>query len=158
MGIQERTSNTTKLSYFTGKIPVHYYYTMGIAGEKFFRAIKDKGQFVGTHCKACDFTFVPPQMYCERCFARLEDYIEVPTTGEVYAVTQSFVNRDGSAKEKPTLVAVVRLDGTDGGLVHYLGEVDPEEVFIGMPVQAVFQPKNKRKGDIFDVKYFRPMR
>jgi uncharacterized OB-fold protein len=157
MGITQRISDTTKLSYFTGKIPIHYKYTMGMAGEKFFRALMEKGQILGTHCAACDFTYVPAQMYCERCFARLEEYIEVPPTGEVYAATQSFQNRDGSAKEQPTLLAMIRLDGTDGGLVHYLGEVDPEEVFIGMPVQAVFQPKAKRKGNLFDIKYFKPI-
>jgi len=50
----------------------------------------------------------------------------------------------------------MRMDGTDGGLVHYLGEVDSRDVRIGMQVEAVFKPKKERKGSIFDIKYFRP--
>ena len=53
-------------------------------------------------------------------------------------------------------VVAVKIDQTDGGLVHYLGGVKPEEVYIGMSVEAVFKPKKQRKGSILDIKYFRP--
>jgi uncharacterized OB-fold protein len=51
---------------------------------------------------------------------------------------------------------MVKIDHTDGGLVHYLGDVKPDEVYIGMPVEAVFKPKKQRKGSILDIKYFKP--
>ena len=36
-------------------------------------------------------------------------------------------------------------------------DVDYEDCYIGMPVEAVLQPKGKRKGGILDIKYFRPL-
>jgi len=42
------------------------------------------------------------------------------------------------------------------GLVHRLGEVEPEEVEIGMPVEIVLKPKEERIGSILDIKYFKP--
>ncbi len=36
-----------------------------------------------------------------------------------------------------------------------MGEVDPEQVQIGMRVEAVF--KEEREGNIFDIRYFRPI-
>jgi uncharacterized OB-fold protein len=36
-----------------------------------------------------------------------------------------------------------------------LGEIEPEQLRIGMRVQAVF--KEKRKASILDIKYFKPL-
>jgi uncharacterized OB-fold protein len=36
-----------------------------------------------------------------------------------------------------------------------LGEVDPEQLRVGMRVQAVFQ--KEREGSILDIKYFKPI-
>jgi hypothetical protein len=49
------------------------------------------------------------------------------------------------------------LDGGDGGLVHRLGEVAPDELEIGMRVEAVFKPRAEREGSINDIRYFRPL-
>ena len=51
------------------------------------------------------------------------------------------------ALEVPELPAVIRLDGTsDGGFLHLLGEVAPDDVRIGMEVEAVWQPAGERAG------------
>jgi hypothetical protein len=64
---------------------------------------------------------------------------------------------DGSPLEKPRLMAFIEIGEADGGLVHDLGEVTPEEVFIGMPVEAVFKPAPERTGSITDILYFKPI-
>ena len=64
---------------------------------------------------------------------------------------------DGNRLQEPRLMAFVHVDGTDGGLVHYLDEVEPDHVCIGMPVEAVFKKKADRKGSILDIAYFRPV-
>jgi uncharacterized OB-fold protein len=130
---------------------------MGRAGEKFFRSIKDKGKFIGARCEQCDMVYVPPRIYCEECLARLEgNFVEVGTRGAVHTFTFCYEDMDGNRFEDPKIVAMVLLDDSDGGLVHFLKEVDPEEVYIGMPVEAVFKPKKDRQGDIHDVLYFKP--
>ena len=41
--------------------------------------------------------------------------------------------------------------------MHFLGEVEPDEVCFGLRVEAVFKDKAERKGSILDIAYFRPM-
>jgi len=55
-------------------------------------------------------------------------------------------------------VATVQIDGTQGYLIHWLGEVDFEKVYIGMSVEAVFKTKKDREGNILDIKYFKPIK
>jgi hypothetical protein len=57
--------------------------------------------------------------------------------------------------EPPIIYGIIQLDGADTGLLHMLGEVDLEQLKIGMRLQAVFQ--EKRVGSILDIKYFKPV-
>jgi uncharacterized OB-fold protein len=53
---------------------------------------------------------------------------------------------------------VIRLDGTsEGGFLHLLGEVAPDDVRAGMEVEAVWKPPGERAGSILDIRYFRPL-
>lgn len=158
MAITERLSKTTEQSSWRGEIPLEFVYTMGRAGEKFFRAIKDEGKFLGARCDRCDIVYVPPRIYCEQCLSRLEDsYVEVNTRGFVHTYTFCYEDMEGNRFSEPKMVALVYLENADGGLVHFLGEVDPKEVYIGMEVEAVFKPKEERQGNIHDILYFRPV-
>ncbi len=157
MALIERFQKTTDIGYWPGQIPLNYIYTVGRAGEKFFRELMN-GKIFGAKCSACRMIYVPPRIYCEKCFARLEDsYAEVGTKGTVYTFTLCYETFDGERKEVPSIVAVIRIDGTNGGLIHWLGEVDFAKVYIGMPVEAVFKPKEQRVGSILDIKYFKPI-
>jgi uncharacterized OB-fold protein len=40
--------------------------------------------------------------------------------------------------------------------MHLLGEVAPDDVSIGMAVEAVWMPEEERRGSILDIRYFRP--
>jgi hypothetical protein len=156
MGLVERQADTAGLSHWRGQIPVSYVYTAGRAGERFFREIM-KGRLLAAECKRCGTVYLPARIYCERCFHRMEDdYRIVEPKGKVHTFTVCRRKMDGSPLEDPRIIAMTRIDGTDGGLVHYLGEVRPQDVSIGMPVEAVFKPKNQREGSILDIRYFRP--
>ena len=139
-----------------GDLPVTSRYTFGLAGERFFRAIKDEGRILGTYCPDCDRTYVPAALFCERCLAKLEEWVDVGLVGEVYTFTLLYEGYDGQPLETPELVAFVRMG--DGGLVHRLGEIDPEDVEIGMQVEAVFKSPEGRQGSILDIQFFRPVR
>jgi uncharacterized OB-fold protein len=137
-----------------GELPVINRYSYGLAGEKFFRLIKDEAQIMGTHCPTCDHTYVPAAAFCERCLSKLDEWVDVGTIGDIVTYTFLHVDLDGSPLEKPEVIAFIRLG--DGGLVHHLGEIEPEQVEIGLLVEAVFKPKSKRIGSIQDIKYFKP--
>jgi uncharacterized OB-fold protein len=156
MAIMERITKNTNNRYWypeENTFPVSNRYTVGVAGQKFFQELKDNAKIMGTACKPCNTTFVPGRLFCERCFARLDDWFDAGTEGTLFSYTLAHVNRDGSAKAKPVLVAAVKI--ADGILVHWLGEC--ENPVIGMKVAAVFKPAAERKGSILDIKYFKPV-
>jgi uncharacterized OB-fold protein len=157
MAILEKVDKLHQTVAWQGDIPITSRYTVGIAGEKFFRALKDEGRFLGTRCDTCDLVYVPATMFCERCFAELDEWVEVPGTGHLFTFTVLFRDLDDQPLEVPRVLAYVKLDGCDGGLVHYLGEIDHTELYIGLEVEAVFKDPADREGSILDVKYFRPI-
>lgn len=138
-----------------GNLPVTSRYSYGIAGERFFREIKDAGRIFGTYCDECDHTYVPATLFCERCFSKLDEWIDLGNKGEIFSYTQLYEDYDGSDRETPLLIAFVKI--ADGGIVHHLDEVEIDNVYIGMPVEAVFKSKDEREGSILDIKYFKPV-
>jgi uncharacterized protein len=53
----------------------------------------------------------------------------------------------------PFAYGIIKLDGADTGLPHYLGEVEFEKIKIGMRVEPIF--RKERQGTILDIKYFK---
>ena len=152
MTLLERSSNTPQS--WKGTLPVTNRYTFGLAGERFFRAIKEDGRILGTHCPHCQKSYVPAVLFCEQCLGELDEWIDMGTIGEVHTFTIVYVGEDGSPLEIPEIVAFVKFG--DGGLIHRLDEVDIEAVAIGMKVEAVFKKVAERQGSILDIRYFRP--
>jgi len=166
MSLLEKVDKNTEARAWHGEIPIQNRYTCGLAGEKFFREIMDNARFMGTWCPECDFTYVPAALYCERCFSRLEEWVEVGPGGTVQSFTVLFVALDGSPLPEPEIMALIQLDGADSVLVHRLGKVNPsgsspsgrslDELAMGMRVKAVFRPKKERQGSILDIVHFVP--
>ena len=157
MSILEKPDKLHHVIAWRGDIPITSRYTAGIAGEKFFREIRDNARILGTRCQACGLTYVPATMFCERCFAKLDEWVEVKSRGTVFTYTVLHRDLDGQPLDPPVILAYVKLDGSDGGLVHYLGETNPQAVHIGMAVEAVFKDAAEREGSILDIAYFRPV-
>ena len=159
MPLLDRLDHLHRVRAVEGDLPFYSVYTTGIAGERFFRALKDEGALMGTYCTECDVMYVPGRLYCERCFAHLNDeaWFDAGTRGRVHTFTVMHIGLDDEPLETPRILAYVEIGDTDGGLVHNLGEVDLEEIFIGMPVEAVLKPATERTGSITDILYFKPI-
>ncbi len=77
--------------------------------------------------------------------------------GIVETFSICYVRWDMVALDPPELPAVIRLEGaSSGGFLHKLGEVAPQDVSIGMAVEAVWRPAAERTGSILDIAYFKP--
>lgn len=159
MALIERMDKTTNATGWRGEIPLNYVYTAGRAGEVFFKAIKEKEQFIGTKCEKCGIVYLPPQIYCSRCFSRIENsYLSLGKTGTIHTFTISHETYDEKPKGSPSIVALIKIDGADGGIIHWIREIRPDECRIGMKVEAVFKPAKERKGEILDINYFKPVK
>ena len=156
MSLTERLQFAHEARAWQGAIPLQNRYTMGLAGERFFREIKDNAKLMATYCPQCDYTYMPPRAYCERCFSELTEWVTVPNQGRIHAFTVLYYDLEDKPLGKPQIVALIEMDGCDGVFMHLLDGIAPDDVCIGMEVQAVFKSKAKREGAITDIAYFRP--
>ncbi len=132
-----------------GDFPVHFRYTAGVAGERFFREIKDNGRLVASRCPNCNLNYLPPRIYCERCMSKLEEYVHIENNGVVETFTQCYQDADGKTLPEPVTVALVRFPSAHGGIVHKA----KGQVSIGDKVRLTFKEKSKRTGSILDIEY-----
>ncbi len=152
----DKIRDPRRIMHVEGDMEVDYIYTAGIAGERFFVTLRDKEKLVATHCDKCNHTFMPPRMYCDRCFAELSNWIELPPTGTIASYTITHDDNNGERLPKPVVLAFIEIEKTDGALIHQIGEVKPDALKIGMRVQAVFKKKTERTGALTDIRYFKP--
>ncbi len=152
----DKNTNPLKLRHVVGDMEADYIYTPGVAGDKFFKALRDEGKFLATHCESCNHTYLPPRMYCERCFSELDKWVEAESSGVVDTFTLVNEDRDGEKLTEPVIVAFIRIDKTNGGLIHRLGGIDAKSAKIGMKVEAVLKDKAKRTGGLIDIEHFKP--
>ncbi len=137
-------------------LDLEYDWDAGEAMGAFLEGLRD-GRIVATVCTQCGRTLVPPRRFCERCFRPTDTWAEVASTGRVETFSICFVRWDMVRLDPPEIPAVIRLDGaSEGGFLHMLGEVAPDNVSIGMEVEAVWKPAGERTGSILDIAYFRP--
>lgn len=154
----EPTRHASGLRAWRGSVPVASRYTVGPAGERFFRALKDHARILGTRCGRCGVTYVPGRLFCERCFDELREWTEVGPGGTVEAVTALYLALDGSRLAQPALLALIRLDGASTVLFHRLGDLGTDDAKIGLHVEPVFKQTADRTGSILDILHFRPTR
>jgi len=138
----------------------HFLYTAGIAGERFFTTLRDEGKILGARCEDCDLVYVPPRIYCERCFNELgeENLIDVGTRGHIRSFTIARLDKEGERLPEPEIFALIDFGSPTASLLHKLGEIDPQDVVIGLEVEAVLRPKEERQGWITDIEYFCPLK
>ena len=156
MGSLEHIERVDELGQWPGEMPVNFLYTVGVAGERFLRELKDRGRFLGSRCPDCQYTYLPPRLYCERCFAELTDWVEVGPRGTVEALSVAHQDLDGEPLAEPETFALIRLDGADGLLLHRIKAPAAEELELGATVEPVFLAKAARKGSVLDIQHFRP--
>ena len=150
----EKGTGAAGVTGLYGDIPIHHRYTLGIAGERFFKALRDQQVFLASHCPSCDQWFLPPKIYCEHCFQDTDDWRPVEGTAYLKAFTVMHLDLEEQPLPTPEIVGLVAWEGVRGGLVHRIGEVTPEEVSSGMLLEPVWA--EERTGSIADIRYFRP--
>lgn len=138
-----------------GTLPIAHRYTAGVAGERFLRALWERGVFLATRCPACGIVACPPAAFCPRCFLATDEEVEVGPAGRLESFTLVRRALDGSELPAPEGVGLVRLDGADTLLVHRLAPAGHPWA-IGMAVEAVLAGPAERRGGINDLLHFRP--
>ncbi|MFQ6060883.1 MAG: Zn-ribbon domain-containing OB-fold protein [Thermoplasmata archaeon] len=156
MTFLERSREIETFRHWQGDMEASYLYSTGIAGERFFSELRDRGRIMGTSCAKCRRTVLPPRMYCEICFSEMKDWKDVGREGKVDTFTVAHIDIDGNPLADQVVYAFIRFPGTEGGLVHIIS-ARPGKVRIGMRVRAKLKPKKERAGSILDIECFKPI-
>jgi uncharacterized OB-fold protein len=137
----------------------------GLYLSKFFHVLKEEGRILANKCSKCQRVVFPPRVVCGWCKIRIEDknenWIELKDKGSVLSYTLTEEREVDRATGKMVgdhyPCAFIRLDGGDEWtlLAHFLAEENLDSLSIGMRVQAVWKPREERRGRMTDIKYFR---
>lgn len=145
MPITERLDSVEDSLRWEDKIPFHYEYTAGIAGERFLRGIGE-GKILAGYCPRCEEASLPARIYCVICYSPISRFVNAGTRATVKARTV----RKASGGEVEAF-AYFTFKGVRGGMVHrLLGDAKN-----GKRVRAVFRPRKQRTGAISDILGFR---
>jgi hypothetical protein len=135
-----------------------YAWDTGIGIGQYLEALKE-GYLIGAHCRHCRKTVIPPRTVCEWCYYPMDEFVPLKDTGTVNTFSLCYVTWDVQRIKEPEIPAVIEIDGASPlhGILHKLGEVDPDQVQIGLRVRAVWKPAAGREGAITDILYFKPL-
>ena len=140
----------------SGEVPIYHRYTLGIAGERFFKALRDEKRILTSPCPKCLDRLLPPKIYCERCFTETsDDWAAVDGPGYLRSFTVLHRSLDDEPLEAPVFVGLIGWRGARGGLVHRLEVPAGAEVSLGMAVEPVWA--DQRTGGMSDISHFRPV-
>jgi hypothetical protein len=113
-----------------------------------------EGRLVMQTCPHCGTVSFPPKPWCIECGSRDIDWAEVGPGGTVYSYTLSrsvAMNWPGWQEQLPVVLALVDVD-RGARMYAQLVDCPPEEVSIGMRLEAVFVPL----GEEVTIPKFRP--
>ena len=96
-----------------------------------------KEKLLGSRCTACGYTFATPRAYCMQCGAATQ-WHELPLTGRVHTFTTCYYGGEAFLKETPFTLILVEFDGADTLFLSRLKNLPPDQVRIGLPVNARF--------------------
>jgi uncharacterized OB-fold protein len=141
---------------YDSKISVPYSWWAGDTASRFFISLRDDQKIIAPRCGTCGKVFMPPRKVCPACFTENTEWVDVSGEGTLvsFSVARRRLEAIPADKKLPVIWGLVRLDGADTALLHYLDEVDPGDVRIGMRVKAVFA--GQRTGTIRDISHFKP--
>ena len=140
---------------YKSKISVPYHWWAGDTASSFFIALRDEKKIMGTRCGNCRKVFLPPRKVCPECFTENEEWIEVSHQGTVQSFTVARRQLASLSKKVPVIFGLIKLDGADTAILHYIEECDPDNISIGMRVEAQFS--ENRIGNINDILSFKPV-
>lgn len=124
----------------------------GAAFATFAEALRER-RLLGQRCAGCGRVSLPPRPVCGDCRLRLGEWVEVGPEGVVETATVVHLPitdpLSGESRPGPYAMGLVRLDGADTTINHYLA---PERIGAGVRVRPRWRPE--RTGTMADIARF----
>ena len=140
---------------FSIKIPAEWARSWGRTA-RFAEELRDNKRIMGTKCPECGIVFCPVTSDCPKCYVPTE-WVEIGPRGTIEAYTICYMPSLWFPDLKPPIYyGLIKLDGADTALIHFLSDVDIDTLKNGMRVEAVFKEEG-REGTINDIQHFKPV-
>lgn len=117
----------TEMITIPGHWSFDYTYFAGEAASRFFAELKDNRRLMGATCPSCQRVLVPARAFCDACFERTADWVEVGPEGTLETFTIIIAAFPG-LPEPPLVMAYVTLDGADTALVNLVTGLDLSDI------------------------------
>ncbi|HTZ08302.1 MAG TPA: Zn-ribbon domain-containing OB-fold protein [Acidimicrobiales bacterium] len=134
---------------------VEYAFTAGLAQSRYLQGIAE-GKFIGQRCPKCHQVYVPPRGSCPTDGVATTDDVVLGNAGTVTTYCVVNVPFQGQSIEIPYICAQILLDGANIAFMGLIQEVPPDQVRMGMRVEAVWVDPSEWGPTMTSVKYFRP--
>lgn len=132
-----------------------WHYASGEAMEHFSAGLAAR-RIEALRCDGCGRRYLPPRPMCGNCRLRMTHWVAVEDTGTLEAWTvvhQPILDgRTGEARPSPYGMGLIRLDGADTTVNHFLAVTGAEGLEIGMRVRAVW--REELRGAMDDILHF----
>jgi hypothetical protein len=150
-----REPPTEPVRYVDSTVHLPYHYVAGDYRARYLDALKDK-VILGSKCSKTGKVFVPPIVSSPESFAPCTELVQVADRGVITTFCTVRIPVMGRNVELPYVAASVALDGADISIYALIQECKPEDVRMGMRVEAVWKPDGERRGEHEDISHFRP--
>ena len=130
------------------KIEINYKYSIG--GQSiFFIELKNNKKILGTKCKKCGKTWMPPRIKCSDCYKDTY-WVEMKQAGSIEVSTIVWYTTSDFIQNIPYGIAFIKLDGADTAVLQgiFSENLVPSKVKKGQRVKAIF--KKEREGKMTD--------
>ena len=99
--------------------------------QPFWKAL-DEGRLLSTRCKACGHGSFPPRTLCRACWSTSLEWVELPSTGQLYSFTRIHVAPQAFSADAPYAIGIIDLEAGPRLMCRLIGEIRPEDMAASM--------------------------
>jgi uncharacterized OB-fold protein len=124
------------------KFPYSINYIHSYAEDTPFFLGLAEGKLLGSKCTKCGFVYATPRGHC-MVDGEPTSWVELPKRGRIHAWTTCHFGSEAFLKETPYNLCLVEFDGAGSVLLARLKDAREEDLYVGMPIEARFNPNPK---------------
>lgn len=151
----EEPTEAEDVTMVTTPVNLHYTHSASPTEDPFLRGLME-GRLLGQRCPSCEKVYFPPRPACPTDGVPTTEQIELADRGTITTFCVVNVPFLGQRIPPPYVSAYVLLDGADIPFLHLLLGVAPEDVRMGMRVEAVWKPREEWGPTMQNIDHFRP--
>ncbi|MET9626516.1 OB-fold domain-containing protein [Lentzea sp. NPDC006480] len=136
-------------------VNLHYTHSASPTEDPFLRGLME-GRLIAQRCPSCAKVYFPPRPACPTDGVPTTDQIELSDRGTITTFCVVNVPFLGQRIPPPYVSAYVLLDGADIPFLHLLLGIAPEDVRMGMRVEAVWKPREEWGPTMQNIDHFKP--